>query len=61
MVAHPRVHVPAFPASYLSGVYSTLKAGQSTYKGLAADGGGDRGRLLRSGPYASRGRFAPRR
>jgi hypothetical protein len=34
---HPRVHVPAFPDSYLPVVYSTLKAGQSTYKGGAAD------------------------
>jgi len=32
-----RVHVPAFPDSYLSGVYSTLKAAQSTYKGHGAD------------------------
>jgi hypothetical protein len=34
---HPRVHVPAFPDSYLPVVYSTLKAGQSTYKGTGAD------------------------
>jgi hypothetical protein len=29
-----RVHVPAFPDSYLSGVTVSLKAGQSTYKAL---------------------------
>jgi len=34
----PRVHVPAFPDSYLSGVYSTLKAGQSTYNSLPIKG-----------------------
>ena len=27
----PRVHVPAFPVSYLPGVTVSLKAGQSTY------------------------------
>jgi hypothetical protein len=32
-----RVHVPAFPDSYLSGVTVSLKAGQSTYKALAGD------------------------
>ena len=30
-----RVHVPAFPDSYLPGVTVSLKAGQSTYKALA--------------------------
>ena len=34
----PRVHVPAFPDSYLPGVYSTLKAGLNTYKRHAGDG-----------------------
>jgi hypothetical protein len=29
-----RVHVPAFADSYLPGVTVSLKAGQSTYKGL---------------------------
>ena len=31
---NPRGHVPAFPDSYLPGVTVSLKAGQSTYKGL---------------------------
>lgn len=30
----PRVHVPAFADSYLPGVTVSLKAAQSTYKGL---------------------------
>jgi hypothetical protein len=33
-----RVHVPAFPDSYLSGVTVSLKAGQSTYKALEPTG-----------------------
>ena len=36
-IRHPQVHVPAFPDSYLPGVTVSLKAGQSTYKGFAAD------------------------
>jgi hypothetical protein len=36
-IRHPRVHVPAFPVSYLPGVTVSLKAGLSTYKGFAAD------------------------
>jgi hypothetical protein len=31
---HPRVPIPAFPDSYLSAVYSTLKAGLPTYNAL---------------------------
>ncbi|SRR6266849_2932698 len=34
---HPRVHVPAFPVSYLPGVTVSLKAGLYTYKTLASD------------------------
>jgi hypothetical protein len=30
----PRVHVPAFADSYLPGVTVSLKAAQSTYKGM---------------------------
>jgi hypothetical protein len=33
----PRVHVPAFPDSYLPGVTVSLKAGLYTYKGPAGD------------------------
>jgi hypothetical protein len=33
-----RVHVPAFPDSYLPEVTVSLKAGQSAYKGPGADG-----------------------
>jgi hypothetical protein len=33
-IRHPRVHVPAFPVSYLPGVTVSLKAGQSTYNAL---------------------------
>jgi hypothetical protein len=37
-IRHPQVHVPAFPDSYLPGVYPVLlKAGLYTYKRLAAD------------------------
>jgi hypothetical protein len=37
-IRHPQVHVPAFPDSYLPGVYTvSLKAGLYTYKGLAPD------------------------
>jgi hypothetical protein len=37
-IRHPQVHVPAFPDSYLPGVYPvSLKAGLYTYKGFAAD------------------------
>jgi len=35
---NPQVHVPAFPDSYLPGVTVSLKAGHSTYNGLAGDG-----------------------
>ena len=38
-IRHPRVHVPAFPDSYLPGVTVSLKAGQSTYNWPAADTG----------------------
>jgi hypothetical protein len=39
-IRHPQVHVPAFPDSYLPGVYPVLlKAGLYTYKGFAGDGG----------------------
>jgi hypothetical protein len=34
-IRHPRVHVPAFPDSYLSGVTVSLKAGLSTYNRFA--------------------------
>jgi hypothetical protein len=35
-IRHPQVHVPAFPDSYLPGVYPvSLKAGLYTYNGLA--------------------------
>lgn len=35
-IRHPQVHVPAFPDSYLPGVYPVLlKAGLYTYKGFA--------------------------
>jgi hypothetical protein len=38
-IRHPQVHVPAFPDSYLPGVYPVLlKAGLYTYKGFAGDG-----------------------
>jgi hypothetical protein len=38
-IRHPQVHVPAFPDSYLPGVYPVLlKAGLYTYKALAGDG-----------------------
>src|SRR5215470_6042055 len=38
-IRHPQVHVPAFPDSYLPGVYTvSLKAGLYTYKGFAGDG-----------------------
>jgi hypothetical protein len=33
-IRHPQVHVPAFADSYLPDVTVSLKAGQSTYKGL---------------------------
>ena len=36
-IRHPRVHVPAFADSYLSGVTVSLKAGQSTYNRPAGD------------------------
>jgi hypothetical protein len=37
-IRHPQVHVPAFPDSYLPGVYTvSLKAGLYTYKSLAGD------------------------
>lgn len=37
-IRHPQVHVPAFPDSYLPGVYPVLlKAGLYTYKELAAN------------------------
>jgi hypothetical protein len=35
-IRYPQVHVPAFADSYLPGVTVSLKAGQSTYKGLQA-------------------------
>ena len=38
----PRVHVPAFPDSYLPGVTVSLKAGLYTYKGSGADRPHDR-------------------
>jgi hypothetical protein len=37
-IRHPRVHVPAFPDSYLPGVTVSLKAGLYTYKRHAGDG-----------------------
>jgi len=33
-IRHPRVHVPAFADSYLTGVTVSLKAGRSTYKAV---------------------------
>jgi hypothetical protein len=37
-IRHPQVHVPAFPDSYLPGVYPVLlKAGLYTYNRPAAD------------------------
>jgi hypothetical protein len=33
-IRNPRVHSPAFPDSYLSGVYSTPNAGRFTYNAL---------------------------
>jgi hypothetical protein len=37
-IRHPQVHVPAFPDSYLPGVYPVLlKAGLYTYNRLAPD------------------------
>jgi hypothetical protein len=36
-IRHPRVHVPAFPDSYLPGATVSLKAGLYTYKSSGAD------------------------
>jgi hypothetical protein len=55
-IRHPRVHVPAFPVSYLPGVTVSLKAGQSTYKAVEPTG-----YSLRSHPAAHCGRSASRR